>query len=678
MAFNLKDSIDTNEFNYYRDEAFKNLEQIDDSHPLKIVVASDIALYFCMFDPSEKVSKKEYFEKKVLPMCQTLTEININDTDKGSYSATCGTFHSDDRDKNPKCDINVVKKDESFFGHSLSHEIGHFLSVELNENKDEFVDWKLMTKCRGLEEIFTEYYANCLTNLKREINGEEMEELHSDFIASDDIDSGLPDLEIVSDRAFYGSVEGFAPIIDSVLHNEILNSKIFKTCDFKPYEGYLNNLNKDIYSMINEGMNYTGYENINKSLSNLLTFTMIEKYKNKSNEEAFTDYLNLRENLATYGNPILQGGIIRDLDVLMCERFVGKSFEKMDDYTLSTVVYAFDDYDILNAENKYDAFKKKMSSSFIDIVESPSNIYDKESLTIKDIFEKEDIELIKLDIEDKNLNEFKKLKLGLDMDSKVLADNILFNFSEVRDILINKDFKGSNSFSESISLVREIDGKKFYREFIEGDFFKKALKAENIRVCSDILREVASLEQKDMEKFFKNNNSLIEDNPNLFFSALLYTTAFDKPEKTKRLVEGLSSIDFCEIKNSRGQNFLLFCEDKAFGCNDGRLSLGRDKALGLSNYNYEKEEQLLKNLLSNGFSLGDKDNCNRTAFEIFVEKRNFKMEKNVKLYKTIKDISTQIGNYDILLKGVKDSTKEKVSAFLPDLKIKTKEDVNEL
>ena len=54
------------------------------------------------------------------------------------------------------------------------------------------------------------------------------------------------------------------------------------------------------------------------------------------------------------------------------------------------------------------------------------------------------------------------------------------------------------------------------------------------------------------------------------------------------------------------------------------------------------------------------------------------MKKNIKLFETIKDISTQIGNYNILLKGVKDSTKEKVQEFLPDLKIKEKEDINEL
>ncbi len=669
MSFNLNPTNDK-DFDYYKNQVFSNLVLMDDDNSYKEEIARDIALYMCMFDYPKinpdtlKSLKKEYFEAQVLPLCRTFT--GVSDREFSDGRPTCGLFNLSDTN-GPKCDIILSPKEEIYKGHCLSHELGHFLSIDMKNSK-EFESWELMTKCKAIEEMFTEYYANCLTSLK-EIPGDEyLDSLNSFSVYPDDFDSVYPEIEVIAHRAFYSQIEGFAPILDTVLHDEILGSKIFKDHSIVPYIEPLEKVNKDAFSLLNDGFNYDSFLKMNESLEDCLEMIILKKYEKAPLEDTINDYFNLRESLKTFGVPILQEGIIRNLDGLMAERLVGKHIEEIDDYTVSKIFEAFDNEGVINSTNRFNTFKKILDDNWIEITDNGFIIDKKDCLSIDEIFSMDNHSLIKTEVADSYSNLLKKMKIGLNIERTSILSFVTAyedSIEDIKNVFLQGSFKGNIDFYESVTDIRDINKDIFEKIFLKGDLFKKGLETSNIRLCSDILYGISKLEPSEREDFFKNFKEDIKNNTSNFFNSLLYTSSYKRDsEATSLLIESLASIDFNDIKDSKDRNFLSFCESKCFTCSGGALGVNQDLVLGYVEYDVKNEQRILKSLLSNGFSLEDRDYLGRTAFSVFMQKRSFKTDHNTELLNTMKEISKSMGNYNKLIKSLPEDIKEKYKDIL--------------
>ena len=656
MSFINKNNLNIPTYEYFYEEAFNALEKMDINDPYREKVSQDIALYMCMFDYMEidaktfRSDKKQIFEERIVPVLKTFEGVQeLEAINAEGYQHPMGKF-TGSLEGDSLCHIELVKNDsKEILSHGLSHEIAHFITLKLNED-GSYRRWDC-SNLLAIDEMFTEFYATKLIELKKELIGlDNIKNSYTIEISPNELDSFYPDIEMISHDKYYGNIEGFAPILDSVLHEEIMKCKIFGLDTLSLYKENLAALNKDMVDVMTNMAPYDSYEKINKTLTCTLEKVLLNKYDNIPIEDTISDYLILRKNLREFGTPILQEDTIRVLDSLMAEKILDMDISSIDDYSLEKI---FDTFETCyrDNDNTYSRFSKELNANWIEIKDTSNHklITDVPSLSIDEILDRDNVYLTRINVLDDVSKEFINLKLGINGNNQVLIDYFKsdeFNKESFCDFILSIDSRGLTFSRDLMTSLKENNlGDRFEEVFID-NLFEETLKNNNTRLSADIIRGIYYLDE-NKDKYIKKLEPIIKENPDAFFNSLLYLSSYKDEEKVlPTIIKDLSVINFSEVLNSRGNDFLQFCEDKQFGCGTGYSNIGSDRAIGNREYNLDCEKESIKALLQTGFSF-DRENENyESSFAKFISRRNFKMQKNVEVLDLIKDILIKSGEYE--------------------------------
>ena len=680
MFFKGVQSLSLDDLSSYKatyDYVYKNLKSVKNIHDRK-EVAENISLLYMY-------SGAQLDLESLSPTLNQFKGINHVQEFAG-HSGWMGCYASvlDEKDKSKftKNEISILDgMDKNSTRHTLTHECMHLGS---NAIVDDYLPCGLYKKYPMIDEIMTEFYANRVDVLKNELHP--LDRIEDKEISLKMIDNQET---ICAESSGYGNIECFAPMLDSILHNEFIQDKLNHTNELLPYNTMLTSINHNLdraFSYPSE----SNYKKLISSFEDLFEYTLIHKtnfdYKfvdGKTPQELLlNDYIPLRQSLMQYGSSIMQRDTIYELDGLVIdllipekdrqalEQPIRQTLESMAtrfttsvDYFEESIGYKLPDYtqsvykknDSLDARKSLEDFLDADNLDLIKMVNHEPDSFNKDVMRIKlRMTSNEDAHSIyKSLINNQNVDEH-----GRNI-SYILANTQRTNSNFMG--IIMQELITENSEENSFDKVRETILKK---DDTGLDAFDYAMKNHNLLFVSEFLSDIGHYNtnerfDKDIYNFFKEKEQIIKDNPDFFFNALMYSAKSvygeekETVEEFKKNLTNLSGINFNELRDSDGQNFLSFCTRRGFKSK----VYGEDSfSYGLKDYSFTTELESVKALLANGFSYLDTDYGNKNIFDTFLARNTnngfLKTNEGQELFNNIKQIAQNSGEWEDLVSSV--------------------------
>ena len=491
---------------------FSMLENLDSLDENKIMISEEINNYLAMFN--EEGIDTNRLIKNLKPILNNFDGINVLNSSEKVCSEK-EVFGQLITRKNLSSVIVLNTDNSDDFKHYSKHSLCHLMSVNINngEISSNLKDYPV------IDDLFTEFYTEKLEEfefLKLPKQKYKLETTNDEF-------------KFITSSKEYFPIAGYAHILDSVLHNEFLNAKLLgDNSGLELFKPYLIELNNRLDNVLSIGPSIESYRAVNNCLENLLTKVLINKYKNLSNEETYNDYMDLRRSLLNYGEVNIQKDIVRNLDSLMLERFIGKVPSRDEIFEFRNLLDVKDAKTFANFKEEFKMedkdMKKDLSLNPDDFTLSHiGNLGAMKLLRLEGaVNEKKELINKRLQVDEYSSTYLSSFKVGLDKMDKI-ADNIDDYFRSVLSTKIhtNKKFedilKGLQDVSE-FNELRNNDGDNFLLYSVKNGFDNLSEKigdVEKLFFIRDSLTSGFSLLDKDN----KNENVfsyIVKNNDNEF------------------------------------------------------------------------------------------------------------------------------------------------------------------
>ncbi len=531
----------------------------------------------------------------------------------------------------------------------LTHETIHLGS---NSTVDGIHTNGLNKKFPMIDEIMTEFYSNRVINLKNNLHPANTYKT-DEFYQKTFRDSQY---FVKSESLGYCTIEGFAPVLDSLLHYEILKDKLNNSNELAPYEDIMKKLNFYIDKTY-LSPNDENYDNVVSTLGDLCEYAFIYKSKNdynyrpeKPQELLLKDYIPVRQSLSEYGVCDKQKELIERLDNLVLDLILPTevkndidirhngiyAFKNMSennfaslDFFERTTGQHLPDY-TFNVERKNEFISKR--NSLEGIMNCPNDLLIKYVNNESDAYTKLAMKT-KLGLTNENnvFETYRVLKSGehIDVDGRNISyllattPRISSNYMGVimQELCCNED--------ESTTL-KNLNDTIFKKDNFGKDSFDYALEKGNYLYAASILAALGTYNNnpefnKYVQNVFKEKKELIEKNVDCFFAALEYSSksnsedAFFVADDFEKNLKNLEVIDFSNVKNSKNNNFMGYIVKNNFTMH----VFGDDSCVnGLRDYSSLNEQAILAKLLQNGYSLSKEKEYGETLFETLISQKD--------------------------------------------------------
>lgn len=530
----------------------------------------------------------------------------------------------------------------------LTHETVHLGS---NSTVNGLHSNGLNKKFPMIDEIMTEFYSNRVINLKNSLHPANTYETDK-FYQKTFRDSQY---YVKSESSGYCTIEGFAPVLDSLFHREILNDKLNNSNELAPYEDMMKKLNfylDKTYLYPND----ENYDKVVSTIGDLCEYAFIYKSKNEYNYQPekpqrllLKDYIPVRQSLSEYGVCDKQKELIERLDNLVLDLILStevkndidirrngiyaiknmseNNFTSLDFFERTTGQH-LPDY-TFNVERKNEFISKR--NSLEGIMNCPNDLLIKYVNNESDSYTKLAMK-IKLGLTN-NTNAYETYRAlasgeHTDVDGRNISyllattPRISSNYMGVimQELCCNED--GSTT-------PKNLNDTIFKKDNFGKDSFDYALEKNNGSYIASILTALGDYNNspefnKYVQDIFKEKKDLIEKNTDCFFAALGYSSksnaddAAEVANSFEKNLKNLEVIDFANIKDSKNGNFM----DCIVRHNFTMHVFGDDRCFNeLRDYNATNEREILIKLLKNKYSLSNKNENGEMLFEQFIRNK---------------------------------------------------------